>query len=205
MSLPSLLRHVGAHIPRGVSVDGRVLAGQAAVAAVAAGRAIRIAPHTNHGGVQGALGDATGPTGLHADAWWATDAVAQAADIAAVARAFPSFSHDGSRGGHRFKGVLDTGRGRFRVAAIGDPDGGIPHLLPIQPRALGRHDGRGFHRPEHVYTNGNLCIAGDDDWHPDRHDTATAIAWAAHWYATYTDWRLGGPWSSDGYRPDAVA
>lgn len=205
MTLPSLLRHVGAHIPRGVTVDGRVLTGRAAVAAFATGSATPIMPHTNHGGVQAALRDVATPSGRYANAWWNAHPTARMADIVGVARAFPGFVYNGMDGGHRFEGLINTGRGRFRVAAVGYPDGRIPHLVPINPHGLGRHEGRGFRRPEHVYTNGNLCVAGDDDWRPDEYNTVTAIAWAAHWYATYTDWRLGGSWRSDGYRPHAPA
>ena len=57
----------------------------------------------------------------------------------------------------------------------------------------------------HLYLSGNLCVADISDWRPGEHTSATAIAWAAHWYAAYTDWRLGGPWPTDGYRADAAA
>ncbi len=205
MTLPSLLRHVGANIPRGVTVDGRVLTGHAAVAAVAAHVATSVVPHTFHGGDQPDLADAGAPEGPYALAWWNTYPAARDADVAAVAAAFPGFRYDGAGGGHWFEGVIDTGRGRFRVAVVGNPDGGLPHLVPVQPRGLGRHEGGGFRRPEHMYTNGNLCVAATADWNRGEHNTVTAIAWAAHWYGVYTDWRLGGPWPAEGYRPDAAA
>lgn len=202
MSLPDLLRHVSARVPRAVAIDGRLITGSAAVSAAAAGTATLVMPHTNHGGVQGVL-DAPSPAGTarYARAWWNADTAARDADVAAVSRAFPGFAYDGSDGGHRFEGVIDTGRGRFRVAVVGNPDGGLPRVVPVQPRAMGRVEGRGFRRPEHVYTNGNLCVAAEEDWLPG-YGTVVAIAWAANWYASYTDWRLGGPWVSDGYRPD---
>lgn len=204
MSLPSLLRHIGVHIPRGVDVDGRILTGRAAGAAVATGAATAVAKHEFHGGAAPALADAAAPSGPHARAWWNTDPVARDADIAAVAAAFPGFTYDAADGGHRFEGVINTGRGRFRVSVVGNPRGGLPRLVPVHPRTLGRHEGRGFRRSEHLYDNGNLCVAAAEDWDPEEHNTVTCIAWAAHWYAVYTDWRLGGPWPTDGYRPDVA-
>jgi hypothetical protein len=45
-------------------------------------------------------------------------------------------------------------------------------------------------------------VADTSDWDPQVHTTATAIAWAAHWFAAYTGWRIaGGPWPTEGYRP----
>ncbi len=202
MTMTSLLRQVGIDVPRGVTVDGRLLVGRPAVAAISAGTAKAVAPTLHHGGPAPVLEPpATDAPSRYADAWWNVDPVARADDIAAVARWFPGFRHDATGGGHNFTGVIDTGRGRFRVAVVGNPDGGQPHLVPIQPRALGRREGRGFRRSEHLYDNGNLCVAREEDWHPAKHNTVTAIAWAAFWYATYTDWRLGGPWPTPGYQP----
>jgi hypothetical protein len=205
MSLPSLLRHVGAHIPRGVTVDGRVLTGHAAARAVAAGAATTVLPHVFHGGTAPVLETPT-PTGKdrYARAWWEIDHDARDADIATVTAAFPSFTYDDTDGVHRFEGLINTGRGRFFVAIVGDPAGGMPHVVPVRPKALGRHEGRrGFRRADHTYTNGNLCVADRDDWDPEVHSTAAVIAWTAHWYAAYTDWLLGGPWPTGGYLPHA--
>lgn len=202
MSLPSLLRHVGAHIPRGVTVDGRVLTGHTAAAAVAAGTATGMAPHAFHGGAAPAIADAATPAGSHARAWWNADNAARDVDVAEVAARFPGFRCDDTDGGHRFDGLIDSGRGRFRVAIVGDPLGEMPHVVPVQPRALGRREGRrGFRRADHTYTNGNLCVADKGAWDPELHTTVDVIAWTAHWYAAYSDWLLGGPWPTDGYLP----
>ena len=61
----------------------------------------------------------------------------------------------------------------------------------------------GFRLAEHLYLSGNLCVADTADWDPAKHTSVTAIAWAAHWYAAYTDWRIGGMWPTEGYRPNA--
>lgn len=199
MTLPSLLRHVGVHIPRGVTVDGRVLTGHAAVAAVAAHTATAVAPHTFHSGEDPPRSPATRP------AWW-DDPAARAADVAAVHAAFPGFRLDDSDGGYAWHGVLDTGRGRFAITVVGSPERGLPQLVPVRPKALGRSEGsRGFRKSEHLYTSGNLCVAALEDWDAQHHTTDTAIAWAAHWFAAYTDWRMsGGSWPIDGYHPHAA-
>jgi hypothetical protein len=198
MTLPSLLRRVGIAVPRGVSVDGRVLTGRAAAAAVSAGTATAVVPHAFHGGDDPPIASAP-------EAWW-QDPAARGADIAAVAQAFPGFRLDQRDGGHTWTGAIDTGRGRFDVSVVCDPAGGLPAVVPVLPRALGRNEGRrGFRPSEHLYVSGNLCVADTADWDPAAHTSATAIAWAAHWYAAYTDWRLGGQWPTDGYRPDAAA
>lgn len=194
MSVPSLLRYVGIDVPRGVTIDGRVIFGSAATAAIVAGRATPVAHHTNHGG----LADADAPT---RSAWWIDEPAVRASDVAAVQEAFPGFVHDASEGGHRFEGVIDTGRGRFRVAVSARPDRSLPWAIPVEPRAMGRYDGGRFVRPDHLFTNGALCVASEEDWDHELHTTATVIAWAAHWYATYTDWRLGGPWPTEGFHP----
>jgi hypothetical protein len=197
MTLPSLLRFVGVDIPRGVSVDGRVLTGRAATAAVSAGTATAVVPHSFHGG------DDPQPASART-AWWDNPA-ARDGDIAAVAQAFPSFRLDPRDGGHTWSGAIDTGRGRFDVSIVCDRAGGLPKIVPVRPRALGRNEGRrGFRRSEHLYLSGNLCVADIADWDPAAHTCATVIAWTAHWYAAYTDWRLGGPWPTDGYRPRAA-
>ncbi len=198
MSLPSLLRRIGVDVARGVSVDGRLLTGRAATAAIATGTATSVVPHTFHGGEDPPPEPTPAP-------WW-HDANARQVDIDAVARAFPAFRLDDHDGGHSWSGTIDTGRGRFAVKVLADAAGGVPRIVPERPHRLGRNEGRrGFMPSPHLYTSGALCVADVSDWDPTRHTSATAIAWAAHWYAAYTDWRLGGRWPTDGYRPNAAA
>lgn len=198
MTLPSLLRRVGLDVPRGVTVDGRLVTGRAAAAAFAAGTATWMASHTFHGGDDPPVTDAP-------SAWW-RDADARAADFAAVACAFPGFTLDETDGEFTWRGTLDTGRGRFVVDVVADAAGGLPHIVPVSPRVLGRNEGRhGFRPSPHLYTSGHLCVADAADWNAANHTTTTAIAWAAHWFAAYTDWRLGGRWPTEGYRSRAAA
>lgn len=198
MTLPGLLRRVGLNIPRGVSVDGRLLTGYAATAAVTAGTATSVAPHTFHGG------DDLPLSRTHS-AWW-QDPTRRDADVSAVSQAFPQFRLSEFDGAYTWTGRIDTGRGRFMIDVVGDPCGGLPQIIPVLPHTLGRSEGRrGFRKSEHLYVSGNLCVADISDWDRDVHTSATAIAWAAHWFAAYTDWRLGGPWPSDGYQPHVAA
>lgn len=198
MSLPNLLRRVGHTVPRGVSIDGRIVTGAAARVAVAAGTATWVEPHVFHGGE-----DPTEPE-ESASGWW-TDADARRRDIEAMAAAFPDFQLTEEGGMYKWEGVLDTGRGRFRIKIVDSPTKALPTVVPVQPQAFTRHEGRRFVRSPHLYLSGNLCVADRDDWDPERHTTATVVAWAAHWLAAYTDWRLSGCWPTQGFVPDAAA
>lgn len=197
MSLPSLLRRVGHSVPRGVSIDGRIVTGSAARVAVAAGAATWMQPHTFHGGAD--------PTEPEVSTYWWTDAAARARDVEAMAAAFPGFVLTEEGGTYDWGGVLDTGRGRFRVKIVGSAAGALPTVVPVQPRRLGRREGRWYVNSPHLYLSGNLCVADRDDWDPQRHTTATVVAWTAHWLAAFTDWRFGGCWPTEGFTPDAAA
>lgn len=163
-----------------------------------------LAPHTFHGGsdpepspVQRSSRE---PLGEYDNAWWNVDPVRLNTDQAVVRAAFPSFQLNRDDGNYKWQGVLDTGRGRYLIDVAGNRAGGMPFIRPLQPRRLGRHEGARWRPSPHLYTSGGLCVAETTDWIPEQHTTATAIAWAAHWLAAYTDWRLGGPWPTDGYR-----
>lgn len=191
MSLPALLRRVGVNVPRGITINGRVVVGAEATQAVAAGTATLLRAHTFHGGENPEQPDATAP-------WW-DDAVARAVDVAAVAAAFPGFTLDDTDGRYVWRGLIDTGRGRFTVEIVGSPSRSLPRVVPTMPHRLGRPEGRRFRKSDHLYLNGDLCVADQDDWLPAEHTTATVIAWAAHWYAAYTEWRMSGVWPTLGY------
>lgn len=198
MTISTLLRHVGLHAPRGVSIDGRILTGDALTSALAAGTASMLTPHTFHGG-----SDPEDHTGN--DPWW-LDEAERARDIQAVRTAFPGFRLDDSDGRYAWTGTINTGRGRFEVAIEGNSSRGLPRVRPVRPALVGHNEGRlGFRRPTHTFLSGNLCVAEPGDFDPDRDTTATVIAWVAHWYAAYVDWHVGGHWNVDGYRPRATA
>lgn len=196
MSITTLLRHVGVTVPRYVTVDGEiVLDSSQAGATVAAPMAVQ--PHRFHGG-----DDPAPPREAYADAWWNTDVEARAADEAAMRTHFPGFVQFGDEGDYAYGGQINTGRGRFDVFVLPHVDHSLPTVIPLH-KSLGRHAGRRLIRPKHLYDNGNLCIAALSDWDPDRHTTATAVGWTAHWFAAYTEWRMTGQWPTEGV--DAVA
>lgn len=204
MTLTTLLRHVGVHVPRGVSVDGRIVLGVPAL-----GKGVTpLEPHTFHGSADCKPSpirhSSCNSLGEYEHAWWNLDPTLLEVDQVAVRAAFPSFRVSRDDGNYRWAGVINTGRGRFRVGVVGNPTGGIPYVGPLLPRRLGRHEGARWRPSPHLYVSGGLCVAEAKDWIPERHTTATVVAWAAHWLAAYTDWRLGGPWPTDGYRPYAA-
>lgn len=198
MTISTLLRHVGLHAPRGVSIDGHIVTGDALTSGLAAGTATALTPHTFHGGEEPDQ-DADAP------AWW-LDPQVHDLDVAAVRSAFPRFVLDEDDGRYTWTGTIDTGHGGFTVAIDGNPEHGLPRVRPVQPSLIGRNFGRqGFQKPHHMFLNGNLCVAEPDDFDPARDTTATVIAWVAHWYAAYVDWLVECRWTVDGYQPRATA
>lgn len=195
MSIPSLLSHIGMHVPRGVSIDGRIIIGSEARTAISQGTATAVAPHTFHGG-----NDPTGRTDR--TPWWEEDE-RRNRDIEAVRSAFPGFQLVEPRD-YVWRGVIDTGRGRFQVALKGNPSGRVPSIVMEHPRRLERPEGRRMRRSPHLYDSGALCVAAEEDWNRDQHTTATAIAWTAHWLAAYSEWRMSGHWPTPGYVPRAT-
>jgi hypothetical protein len=96
-------------------------------------------------------------------------------------------------------GVIDTGRGRFEVAIMHRKDHGLPRVVPLKPHSLGRPLGRRFVKSPHLYLTGNLCVAEQDEWNAETNTVADVAAWTAHWYASYTEWRMTTHWPTAGY------
>lgn len=111
---------------------------------------------------------------------------------------FPKFVQFGEDGDYAYGGEPNSGRGRFKVLVVPHIDRSLPSVIPMH-KGLGRPTGRKLQRPPHLYTSGTLCIAATTDWNPDEHTMATAVAWAAHWFAAYTEWRITGRWPTDGF------
>ncbi len=107
-------------------------------------------------------------------------------------------------GDYAWVGEIDTGRGRFLVLVLPQLDHSLPSVKVIRPGRLGRPEGRRWRRSRHLYDSDALCIADREDWKPQIHDTAVAVAWAAHWLACYTEWRMSGRWPTEGYVPLAA-
>lgn len=121
--------------------------------------------------------------------WWLTDEEEVQRHVDAMSRAFPTFGFVAGDEEHApvFGGTLDSGRGSFEVLVMLRRDRGLPCVVAPNVR-LGKHSGRRWKAAPHLYDSGALCVAGQEDWDPDEHTAATAVAWAAHWFANYTLW-----------------
>jgi hypothetical protein len=192
MTLATLLSHVGIDVPRYVTVGGQIVL-DPTPSTNSTPAPMAVAPHRFHDGE-----DPAPERSAYADAWWNIDPEARAADEAAMATHFPNFVQFGDVGDYAFGGELDTGRGRFKILVMPHVDHSLPSIIPMH-KGLGRPMGRRIQRPPHLYTSGNLCVAATADWKPGEHTTATAVAWAAHWFAAYTEWRISGRWPTDGF------
>ena len=94
-------------------------------------------------------------------------------------------------------GIIDTGRGKFKVGILLRRDEGLPRVV-VFDRRLGAPAGHTWQRSPHLYDNDNLCVADLADWNPAEHTAATAAGWAAHWLAAYTEWRMSREWPVEG-------
>lgn len=203
MTLPALLSTLSPKTSRFVTVGGRIVTG--GVSSDARGRprhpehgpVTPVPPHTNHGGAL--------PEVAPDPPWWVDHPEVLRAEIAAMARAFRGFKLHEVDGAPAWVGTLNTGRGRFGVTVVHRPDHGLPYVRPDRPGRFQRHEGPRTVKSPHLYVNGDLCVAGQDDWDPDSHDATTVLAWTAHWLATFTEWRITGRgWPCEGVS-DAVA
>jgi hypothetical protein len=192
MALTALLKHVGIHVPRYVTVAGQIVFDQ--MSPDGSGPVpMALAPHRFHDGE-----DPAPERGTFARAWWNVDIASRQADESAMSSHFPRLLQMGENGDYAYGGELDTGRGRFKILVLPHVDHSLPSIIPLYS-GLGRQMGRWLQRPPHLYTSGNLCVASKSDWKPTEYTTATAIGWAAHWFAAYTEWRFTGRWPTDGY------
>ncbi|MFE2423645.1 hypothetical protein [Streptomyces hokutonensis] len=190
MTIATLLRHVGVDVPRYVTVDGEIVLDPPAAPAIYTS----VAPHRFHGGE-----DPAPSRDDRSGAWWIVDPVAKEADKAAMATAFPSFYCLDDDGDYAFSGTLRTGRGNFEIMVLPQVDMSLPSVYPKPGLRLGRPAGRKFVYAPHLYLSGALCVADRGDWKKEDHTTATVVAWAAHWFCAYTEWRFTNRWPTDGY------
>lgn len=190
MGLQRLASLVLSKKPRFVTVDGLLVT--EGVVAVGSGFAhpnhgpvTVIEPHTFHDGPEPPVSEAPGP-------WWATDPDRFVAEVAHMAEAFPTFRLTSEGGRPGWEGSINTGRGRFDIRVLHRPDHSIPRIDVVRPQRLERKAGRRMESAPHLFTSGALCVATVEDWDPSRHDAVTAFAWAAHWLAVYSLWRVTG-------------
>lgn len=197
MTIASLLGHHGVNVPRYVTIDGRIVFD--GVSVTSSGTAVHetfgavtpVPDHTFHGG-EDHVDSSTG------ELWW-DDPAQLYRHSRAVEQSFPRFLYTAptSRFGPRWTGAINTGRGTFTLEVELRADRTLPMLRVLGPKLGAFSSGRWVRSP-HLYDSGNICVADREEWHPDEHDAATAIAWGAHWLAAYTEWRMSRIWPADG-------
>ena len=198
MSMPALLSHFGINTARYVTTNGEIVFDgvtnvSGGFAHITSGTVTPVAKHTFHDGEEEPDDGHDGLT-----IWW-DDEDQINRHIEAMRLSFPTFIYvppnDGA--GPCWGGVIDTGRGRFEIGIFLRRDKSLPSIVVFN-RRLGAPAGGTWQRSPHLYDNGNLCVAERDDWNPAEHTVATAAAWATHWLAAYTEWRMSRKWPVEG-------
>jgi hypothetical protein len=191
MTVATLLAHVGINVPRYVTVGGEVVRDPATSRTTPP---LRIEAHRFHDG-----SDPAPARNKLDEAWWNTDPESRVVDENAMRTYFPGFSlYIGGGNDYVWNGTINTGRGSFVIFVLPQVDRSLPTIVP-KMKNLGRPEGRRLRRSPHLYDSGAICVAATSDWDPTQHTTAIAVAWAAHWFAAYTEWRMRGYWPTDGY------
>lgn len=198
MTIAALLRHHGVSVPRYVTVDGQIVFDHVTKSAAKSfhpvhGAVTPVAKHTFHGGET-----PSEDSDLPASPWW-DNAVELDRHRAAMEKSFPNWVYlaAGESTGPSWGGTIDTGRGKFLVAVYPRRDEGLPRVVVLGPK-LGVNAGRGWVPSPHLYLDGSLCVAAAEDWNSQEHTVATVVAWAAHWLAAYTEWRMSRRWPVEG-------
>lgn len=199
MSIAALLRHHGVRTPRFVTVDGRIVFDKVAMTGAGPvhsqyGPVTAVAPHRFHGGVE-QPDDEPSSSDI---TWWDDEALLRR-NVDAMTKSFPNFVYLPPEDGlpPSWAGVIDTGRGTFEVLVMTRTDQGLPSVA-VDNHRFGLNAGSRWVRPPHLYASGNLCVAERSDWNPGEHTAATVTAWAAHWLAAYTEWRITRRWPVEG-------
>lgn len=192
MTIAALVGHFAATTPRYVTVNGQIIFDDVTPAIAGGythpvhGTVTPVQKHTFHGGSEEAVDSSTDES-----RWWDQPELIQR-HIDAMAQAFPGFTYvppDADTVPAWF-GQIDTGRGKFPIGIALRSDQGLPRIALLSKIQLGASAGRRWVRSPHLYDNGNLCVADTTEWDPEKHTAATATAWAAHWLAAYTEWRI---------------
>lgn len=206
MTIATLLGHFGIHVPRYVTMDGQIVfdgvtaTGGGGFTHTTHGSVTPVANHTFHGGEDEPDDVPDGPTN-----WWDSKQE-MARHIEAMEKFFPKFAYipAGDDLSPCWIGDIDTGRGKFTVGIVLRRDKGLPTVKVLGGPRLGVNAGRQWKPSPHLYLNGNLCVADRNDWNPDEHTVATVTAWAAHWLAAFTEWRITRRWPVEGVQSSAA-
>ncbi len=198
MSIAALLHHHGVDVPRYVTVNGQIVFDDVQVSPSgythsSLGAVAPVQNHTFHGG-----DEASDNADHEGTPWWSDEARLQR-HISAMEQSFPGFIYVAASDGLGpcWGGELNTGRGKFKVLIMTRRDEGLPRVMVVGPK-LGVPSGKSWIPSPHLYLNGNLCVADEGDWNPEEHTIATVTAWAAHWLAAYTEWRMTRHWPAEG-------
>ncbi|MGB0972131.1 MAG: hypothetical protein ACPGVG_14405 [Mycobacterium sp.] len=198
MTIAALLRHHGVRTPRFVTVAGQIVFDGVTASATGPvhstyGPVTAVTPHHFHGGEEAE--DILEPSRSE---WWDDDTLI-GRHLQAMEKSFPGFMYfePGEDSCPAWGGLIDTGRGKFKVLVVLRRDGGLPRVIVTDHR-MGANAGRRWQEPPHLFTNGNLCVADESDWISEEHTAATVTAWAAHWLAAYSEWRFTRRWPVEG-------
>lgn len=206
MTMSALLSHFGIGAARYVTAAGEIVFAGVTQAAngiythSTKGAVTPLVAHSFHGAEDEPTDSAAAPT-----AWW-DDEDEVRRHVVAMQNAFPAFEFVPADD-HRapcWVGEIDSGRGRLTIAVTMRRDRGLPFVSPLKGPRLGLATGRAWIPAPHLFLNGNLCVAGQDDWNPEQHTAATVTGWAAHWLAAYTEWRFSRRWPVAGYHRAAA-
>ncbi len=203
MTMAALLSHFGIADRRFVTAEGLVLfdgvSGSSSFGFThpAHGTVTPMPRHTFHGEVEE-------PSGSSGSRWW-DEAGEVERHESNVRAAFPRFARSDREGRPPvWTGAIDTGRGRFVIEVATREDRGLPFVRVLGGPPLGMARAGRWVRAPHLYLNGNLCVADQSDWDEGTDTVATAILWAAHWLAAYTEWRIINRWPVEGSHADVA-
>jgi hypothetical protein len=191
MTIGDMLRLHGNAARRYVLPSGRVTFG-----AAASSMGLAVPAHTFHGGDQR---EAIAPPN---SSWWMDKSVT-AHEVSEMAKYFPGFHliAQGDESPPQWTGTIATGFGNFEIRLEHRQDHSLPLVIPVSPTRRIRQVNRRHLTSPHLFTNGNLCVAAEDDWHPESQTMATVVGWAADWHAHYVSWRATSDWPSETYDP----
>ena len=191
MTIASILKKHGHNAQRGVSATGKLIFGAALARQSVV--AMPLKTHNFHGGVT-PIDAATSVSHM------SSDSALFARDRLEMSKFFPSFIEvTQADGSPAWVGTIDTGRGSFPIRVEHRNGRALPRVIPIELTQRSRTRSGHTVKSPHLYLNGDLCVAGQDDWDPSTDSIATVVAWAGHWHAAYVEWFVTDNWPTEGY------
>lgn len=192
MTIANLLKIHGHNLTRRVLPNG-LLVFDTSTEVRQTASSMPLKSHTFHGGE--APQDSKDSPG-----WWLAEGALDV-EIEAMRTHFPDFRLIGGDADSppAWVGSVRTNNAEFKIAVMHRYSRGLPDVAPIDPKPRRRRVGR-IHLPApHLYLNGFLCVAAQEDWDPSADTAATVVGWAAHWHACYVEWVYTGKWPTESY------